>query len=135
MKRPNITAPAISSIIIAVVLVVSRRDFLNPSQFRERPSNDTSKTPAAPTAPASVGVNQPAKRPPIDIAKIIKTSPNPPFNAVSRSCQLAFGPAGPRSGLRRVSITMVNIYNNISSMPGKIPAINSLPIDCSVDIP
>jgi len=67
----------------------------------------TPKTPATPSAPASVGVNQPANNPPIDMEKITKTYPSPPRSATSLSGQDALDPAGPSSGLRKISIAIV----------------------------
>ncbi len=90
----------------------------------------------APTAPASVGVNQPRNNPPSDMANTIRTSMTPPArNAFILSSQLAFGTRGNRDGLILVKIIMVIIYTLICTMPGITPAAKSRPIDCSVAIP
>ena len=85
INRPKTTAPATRSMIMAEVRVVLAKDFKKPSQLRFRPAMLTSRTPAAPTAPASVGVNQPVIRPTRERVKTIRTSSKPPRSAASRS--------------------------------------------------
>src|SRR5690554_68771 len=95
INLPKTVAPATSNIIIAVVRVVSVRDLTNRSQLSLRSTRATKRTDAAPTAPASVGVNQPATSPQSETVKIISTSNRPLRRATIRSRHDALGPGGP----------------------------------------
>ena len=135
MNLPKTVAPATIIMIIAVVRTVSIRDFLNPSQLSCLLIRVITRILAAPTAPASVGVNHPSSRPPMEIRNVTITSKSPLPRASKRSFQDDFGPTGPSDGFLFTRILMVSIYRTIRSMPGTMPAINSFPMDCSEEIP
>ena len=92
------------------------------------------RVPKAPTAPASVGVKMPRNSPPITMAKRIMVSTRPDKDAIF-SLKLALGARGASSGFNVVQMMMVTMNRMVNSNPGRIPAMNSLPMDCSVMMP
>src|SRR5699024_9449174 len=94
IRRPKTTAVPISNMIIAVVLSVSKSEFLKPSQLNVLVKIVRNKTPPAPMTPASVGVNHPANNPPIDSAKMIATSQSPPLRDLNLLCEVDLPPRG-----------------------------------------
>ena len=135
MNLPNTTAPDTRSMIIEAVFTVAFNDFLIPSQFICFLNNVINNILAVPIEPASVGVNQPAKRPPREIQKVNITSIKPFWRPENLSLQVKRSPAGPKEGFFLTTKYIANIYESIKRMPGMIPARNNEPIDCSVCIP
>ena len=86
-------------------------------------------------APASVGVNQPDEEAAHDQREqhSISMMPDRPFSF--SLTQVVFGPMGARLGLRQTMNRTVIMNNTASRMPGRMPAMNSLPMDCSVMTP
>ena len=80
------------------------------------------------------GEKIPKYRPPITRRKST-TIPQIPSRETNLSLQEEGGPGGPNWGFL-LHITNIKPTNNADSIkPGKIPAINSLPMDCSVKNP
>ena len=52
-----------------------------------------------------------------------------------RSCQGTGLPAGRKPGRRRPMAVIVSMYMSTAMMPGMTPAMNSLPMSCSVMMP
>ncbi len=127
-------APATITRIMQLVLVVSNRAEMNPSQVRFRLIMATIRVENAPTAPASVGVKIPPKSPPITRIKIMRVSITPDSDAIF-SFHEVLGPRGPSSGLRLVHMRMLTTMRAVRRMPGRIPAMKSSPMDCSVRMP
>ena len=57
------------------------------------------------------------------------------FNAARRSGQLLRGPVGRNFGRVQPMMAIVAMYMQIASSPGMMPAMNSLPMSCSVMMP
>ena len=92
------------------------------------------RAPKAPIPAASVGVKTPMYRPPTTSRNSISMGQTP-LAATSFSLMLTPGARGPRLGLSvQIRVTVVMNKTAISN-PGKIPAMKSLPIDCSVRSP
>src|SRR5690606_7163599 len=129
-KRPKTTAPVTSSTTIAEMRRLSTTAPHNCTGVMLRRLRAMTIAPKAPTAPASVGVNQPTYNPPM-------TSPNStiasamPVRARNRSAQLTFGPGGPRWGRRQHNSSTVATSRTPTSKPGTSAATNSAEMDCS----
>ena len=114
--------------------IVSERDVIKPCQVRLRLRRAMRRVPKAPMAPASVGVKNPQKSPPITKIKRINVSTSPERDAIF-SLKVVFGPLGASSGLRCTQMVIVRMKSIVRSRPGRMPAMKSLPMDCSVIIP
>ena len=134
MKCPKIIAPVTMTITMQLMRRASLIANRNPCQFSCRLDRPMSKAPKAPAAPACVGLNQPINSPPTTRAKRISISITPTSPAIF-FFQLVGAPAGARLGLRRQRMTTTAMKRLARSMPGRTPAINSLPMDCSVIMP
>jgi len=134
IKCPKTVAPATIIITIHVIRKASLTALRNPCQVSLRVTIPMSNAPAAPAPPACVGLNHPRKSPIITMANKDRVSiiPTSPFIL---SFQLLPVPAGASSGfcLQRSMITTMKSVARVK--PGRIPARNSLPMDCSVIIP
>ncbi|MBA7583473.1 hypothetical protein ES708_25418 [subsurface metagenome] len=134
MKCPKMIAPVTMTITMQVIRRASLTAKRNPCQLSCRLTSPMSKAPAAPAAPACVGLNQPRNSPPT-------TNPNKtiismiPVSPASFSLKLVGAPAGARLGLRRQRSTTTAMKRMARSMPGKTPARKSFPIDSPVNIP
>ena len=72
--------------------------------------------------------------PPMVITSTTKNAALRP-SAAHRSGMAVLGPGGPKSGRTPQTMATVTMNNAVSSSPGRNPARNSLPIDCSVRMP
>ena len=57
------------------------------------------------------------------------------FSPAKRSRQVVCGPVGRKPGRNQPISAMVIMYMVIASRPGMMPAMNSLPMSCSVMMP
>src|SRR5690554_3141536 len=129
-NRPKTTAPVMSSSTMAEIRRLSTVVVQACRSVRFLVTRTISSAPNAPTAPASVGVNQPAAMPPITRANR-KTTSITPVNARSFLPQDTFGPGGPRCGRRQHSRSTVATSATPTMNPGRTAAVNSWVIDCS----
>ena len=58
-----------------------------------------------------------------------------PARDASFSLKVDLGPGGTSSGLSHVQMSIVTMKSSVMRIPGKTPAMKSLPMDCSVRMP
>ena len=117
---------------VSTVLVSARH---SPAQVRRPRSSATSSVPKAPTPAASVAVKAPPYMPPITSVNSAATA-HTSRRARRRSASVARAcVCGACLGSCQVTMAMVAMNSSVSRMPGRMPARNSLPIDCSVRKP
>ena len=80
---------------------------------------------------AQVYVVQPPYKPPITNTNN-SSGAQTSFNPSNRCPHVVAAPRGNQSGLTRTITVMVNTYMAMASMPGKMPAMNNLPMSCWV---
>ena len=134
MKWPKTMAPAMMN---STMQLVSRPSLPASTKFFQvsfRRASPITIAPAAPIAPAWVGLNHPSISPPIARMKRM-TASMMPLVAFSFSRHVLAGPGGPRAGLRAHTITTTATNIRLRMMPGTIPATKSLPIDSSTRMP
>ncbi len=78
--------------------------------------------PTLPMAPASVGVNQPANRPPM-VTRNSTSASATPINDFNFCAQVVEGPGGPAFGLSLHQTSMVPTKRIAMIIPGIIPAM------------
>src|SRR5512137_2322830 len=132
-KWPRTADPEMSMSIMADMRNDSWTDFANALRLRSFFNMVRAIIAMAPTLPASVGVKNPARRPPITTIKI-NSGQNTCGTDDRRSFQENTGPRGPRLGLILHQPTTTKKNKTAIIMPGTAPARKSLPIDCSVSI-
>src|SRR5690606_19243193 len=121
-NRPNTTAPVMSRRTIAEIRRLSTVVSHTCRRVSFRVTRAISSAPKAPTAPASVGVNQPATIPPITVANRSTTSITP-VSARSFRAHGTFGPGGPRWGRRQHSRTTLATSTTPTIHPGTSAAV------------
>ncbi|MBA7683798.1 hypothetical protein ES703_92183 [subsurface metagenome] len=134
MKWPKMIAPVTMTMTMQVISKLSLAASTNLCQLIVLLTRVIMRAPAAPAAPAWVGLNQPRNNPAMTRANKTNISMTPERPA-SFCLKLVAAPAGPRAGLRQQRKTTVRINNEARSIPGKTPAMKSWPMDCSVNMP
>ncbi len=122
------------TMIMQVMRVVSDKACRKPFQVSCLRVTAMTMVKKAPMAPASVGVKKPMKRPPMTSTKMMSVSETPVSDATF-SLKENLGPLGPSSGLMVTQMSTAAMKNMVRMMPGRIPAMKSLPMDCSVRMP
>ncbi len=123
--------------MLAVVWPPSRSSCQKSPQCSLRFTTISRNPPAAPTAPASVGVTSPPQIPPKTIRISRTTAQHPPaaraaFRRVN-GCPWSSTP--PSAGLKWIIVRMPIDRTAVTTSPGTMPAMKSLPIPCSVTTP
>ena len=129
-KLANTLAPMTIRNIIAKVLTVSVMAALKVPQLSVLLTTQRMRARKAPTAAAWFTEKKPENIPP-STAPNSRTTPQRPFREENFSLQVELTGVGAIDGLSFTMMTMVMMARAASMMPGRMPAMNCLPMDSS----